>query len=111
MSENYPSQQKRQNFNEFLIFKILLLIKFLFKWIQKFLIILHFQVCCKDLWYLEVGPPPQAARVQLIRASTSALELSWTSIPNAQYYILEVQKLPPAVTNEKPVVPIKEVKL
>lgn len=29
-----------------------------------------------------------------MRASTSALELSWTSIPNAQYYLLEVQKLP-----------------
>jgi flagellar motor protein MotB len=70
---------------------------------------LHFlKVCCKDLWYLEVGPPPQAARVQLIRASTTALELSWTSIPNAQYYILEVQKLPPAIINEKPVVPLKE---
>lgn len=51
-------------------------------------------MCCKDLWYLEVGPPSQAQRVQLVRASTSALELSWTSIPNAQYYLLEVQKLP-----------------
>lgn len=30
----------------------------------------------------------------MVRASTSALELSWTSIPNAQYYLLEVQKLP-----------------
>ncbi|KAG5668939.1 hypothetical protein PVAND_016845 [Polypedilum vanderplanki] len=66
------------------------------------------QVCCKDLWYLEVGPPSQAQRVQLIRASTSALELSWTSIPNAQYYILEVQKLPPAPLNEKPTTPLKE---
>lgn len=46
------------------------------------------------MWYLEVGPPSQAQRVQLVRASTSALELSWTSIPNAQYYLLEVQKLP-----------------
>jgi hypothetical protein len=58
-------------------------------------------VCCKDLWYLEVGPPPQAQRVQLVRASTSALELSWTSIPNAQYYLLEVQKLPLAPPEEK----------
>lgn len=55
---------------------------------------MQFQVCCKDLWYLEVGPPSQAQRVQLVRASTSALELSWASIPNAQYYLLEVQKLP-----------------
>jgi hypothetical protein len=39
--------------------------------------------------------------VQLVRASTSALELSWTSIPNAQYYLLEVQKLPLAPPEEK----------
>lgn len=36
-----------------------------------------------------------------MRASTSALELSWTSIPNAQYYLLEVQKLPLAPPEEK----------
>ena len=60
-------------------------------------------MCCKDLWYLEVGPPSQAQRVQLVRASTSALELSWASIPNAQYYLLEVQKLPATASggNEK----------
>lgn len=85
-------------------------------------------MCCKDLWYLEVGPPSQAQRVQLVRASTSALELSWTSIPNAQYYLLEVQKLPvssvsssekanTAVTaalkeepeDQKPVLPIRSI--
>jgi hypothetical protein len=54
---------------------------------------------------LEVGPPPQAQRVQLVRASTSALELSWTSIPNAQHYLLEVQKLPLVVAEEKKEVP------
>lgn len=87
-----------------------------------------FQVCCKDLWYLEVGPPSQAQRVQLVRASTSALELSWTSIPNAQYYLLEVQKLPATSVNssekagtastaalkeepedQKPVLPVRSV--
>jgi hypothetical protein len=57
------------------------------------------------LWYLEVGPPQQAQRVQLVRASTSALELSWTSIPNAQHYLLEVQKLPLVVPEEKKEIP------
>lgn len=42
---------------------------------------------------MEVAPPSQAARVQLVRASTHSLELSWTSIPNATNYLLEVQKL------------------
>lgn len=64
------------------------------------------QVCCKDLWYLEVAPPSPPARVQLVRASTQSLELSWTSIPNAQYYILEVQKLPTQANIPPPPVPI-----
>ena len=46
---------------------------------------------------MEVAPPSQAARVQLVRASTHSLELSWTSIPNATNYLLEVQKLTSAV--------------
>lgn len=46
-----------------------------------------------------------------MRASTSALELSWTSIPNALYYLLEVQKLPATAVsaNEKtPIAALKE---
>jgi host cell factor len=38
--------------------------------------------------------PPAASRVQLVRASTNSLELCWTAIPTAQYYILEIQKIP-----------------
>nr|XP_029730988.1 host cell factor-like isoform X2 [Aedes albopictus] len=52
------------------------------------------QVCCKDLWYLEVERPTAASRVQLVRASTHSLELCWPSVPSAAYYILEVQKIP-----------------
>ncbi|XP_012280535.1 host cell factor 1 isoform X3 [Orussus abietinus] len=56
------------------------------------------QVCCKDLWYLEVSKPPAPSRVQLVRASTQSLEVSWTATPSAQYYILQIQKydMPPA---------------
>ncbi|KYM93923.1 Host cell factor [Cyphomyrmex costatus] len=56
------------------------------------------QVCCKDLWYLEVSKPAAPSRVQLIRASTQSLEVSWTASPSAQYYILQIQKydMPPA---------------
>ncbi|XP_034936133.1 host cell factor [Chelonus insularis] len=56
------------------------------------------QVCCKDLWYLEVSKPPAPPRVQLVRASTNSLELSWTPTPSAQYYILQIQKydMPPS---------------
>ncbi|XP_057319898.1 host cell factor [Microplitis mediator] len=56
------------------------------------------QVCCKDLWFLEVSKPPAPSRVQLVRASTNSLEVNWTPTPSAQYYILQIQKydMPPA---------------
>ncbi|XP_046485878.1 host cell factor 1 isoform X1 [Neodiprion pinetum] len=55
------------------------------------------RVCCKDLWYLEVKKPPSPSRVQLVRASTQSLEVSWAATPSAQYYILQIQKydMPP----------------
>ncbi|KAF7993084.1 hypothetical protein HCN44_005865 [Aphidius gifuensis] len=55
------------------------------------------QVCCKDLWFLEVSKPPPPSRVQLVRASTNSLEVSWAATPSAQYYILQIQKydIPP----------------
>lgn len=57
------------------------------------------QVCCKDLWYLEVEVPPVASRVSLVRASTNNLEVCWVATPTAQAYLLEVQKIdsPPPV--------------
>ncbi|XP_067908265.1 host cell factor 1-like isoform X2 [Heterodontus francisci] len=50
------------------------------------------QVCCKDLWYLETEKPPAPGKVQLVRASTSSLEVSWGSIPTADSYLLQLQK-------------------
>lgn len=55
-----------------------------------------------------MGPPSQAQRIQLVRASTNSLELSWSSIPNAQYYLLEIQKLPIQPPTEKIKEEIKE---
>uniref|UniRef100_UPI00398F1460 host cell factor 1-like n=1 Tax=Pristiophorus japonicus TaxID=55135 RepID=UPI00398F1460 len=50
------------------------------------------QVCCKDLWYLETERPPAPTRVQLVRANTSSLEVSWGSVPTADSYLLQLQK-------------------
>ncbi|XP_051864924.1 host cell factor 1b [Pristis pectinata] len=50
------------------------------------------QVCCKDLWYLETERPPAPSRVQLVRANTSSLEVSWGSVPTADSYLLQLQK-------------------
>nr|CAD7408594.1 unnamed protein product [Timema poppensis] len=56
------------------------------------------QVCCKDLWFLEVDKPPVPGRVQLVRASTHSLEVSWGSAPTAEVYLLQIQRYdtPPA---------------
>ncbi|KAI5638960.1 host cell factor 1 [Phthorimaea operculella] len=50
------------------------------------------QICCKDLWYLEVGVPPQAGRVALVRAGTTTLELCWPAMNTVSTYLLQVQK-------------------
>lgn len=75
------------------------------------------QVCCKDLWYLETGgfnspqmmlhsqrevgkllpfPSPERphapARVQLVRANTNSLEVSWGAVSTADTYLLQLQK-------------------
>ncbi|VVC34588.1 Kelch-type beta propeller [Cinara cedri] len=50
------------------------------------------QICCTDLWYLEVDKPEKCAKNQLVRASTDALEIMWNSVPTAAAYILQIQK-------------------
>ncbi|XP_060231071.1 host cell factor 1 isoform X5 [Meriones unguiculatus] len=50
------------------------------------------QVCCKDLWYLETEKPPPPARVQLVRANTNSLEVSWGPVATADSYLLQLQK-------------------
>ncbi|XP_066248376.1 host cell factor [Euwallacea similis] len=57
------------------------------------------QVCCKDLWYLEVDRPPAPSRVSLVKAGTHSLEVNWTGSPSVQTYVLQIQKydLPPTV--------------
>jgi len=49
-------------------------------------------VCCKDLWFLETERPPAPARVQLVRATTTTLEVCWGAIPTADAYIVQIQK-------------------
>ncbi|KAI8781935.1 host cell factor isoform X1 [Biomphalaria glabrata] len=58
------------------------------------------QVCFKDLWFLETEKPPAPTRVQLVRASTNTLEVSWGAVPTADAYLLQLQKydLPPSTT-------------
>ncbi|XP_071495473.1 host cell factor 1-like [Diadema antillarum] len=55
------------------------------------------QVCCKDLWFLETEKPQSPGRVQLVRASTTTLEVSWGAVATADTYLLQLQKydMPP----------------
>uniref|UniRef100_A0A8C9X6Q8 Host cell factor 1 n=1 Tax=Sander lucioperca TaxID=283035 RepID=A0A8C9X6Q8_SANLU len=50
------------------------------------------QVCCKDLWYLETERPCAPSRVQLVRANTASLEVSWGPSQTAETYLLQLQK-------------------
>ncbi|XP_042870676.1 host cell factor 2-like [Penaeus japonicus] len=66
------------------------------------------QVCCKDLWYLETSVPGSPGRVQLVRASTTTLEVCWGATPCADAYLLQIQKydIPtPASTVTTPTTP------
>ncbi|KAG7154469.1 Host cell factor 1-like [Homarus americanus] len=66
------------------------------------------QVCCKDLWYLETSVPGSPGRVQLVRASTTTLEVCWGATPTADAYLLQIQKydIPtPAPTAPVPTTP------
>ncbi|XP_059470936.1 host cell factor 1-like isoform X2 [Neocloeon triangulifer] len=49
------------------------------------------KICCKDLWYLEVEKPPAPGRVQLVRASTTSLEVCWSPAPSTDFYRLQAQ--------------------
>lgn len=51
------------------------------------------QVCCKDLWYLETDVPQAPGKVQLLKPTVNSLEVSWTSSPTAEAYILQIQKV------------------
>ncbi|XP_026163466.1 host cell factor 1a isoform X1 [Mastacembelus armatus] len=62
------------------------------------------QVCCKDLWYLETERPHAPARVQLVRANTNSLEVSWGAVSTADTYLLQLQKydIPPTPAAASP---------
>ncbi|CAG0915843.1 unnamed protein product [Notodromas monacha] len=53
----------------------------------------NFQVCCRDFWYLETEVPAAPSRVQLVKASSTCLEVSWKPVSNADGYLVECQKL------------------
>ena len=59
-------------------------------------------VCCDDLWFLEVEPPSQSPPIiTLSRANTNSLEVQWPADPNADKYLLQIQRVDPQAEAEQ----------
>ncbi|XP_036433525.1 host cell factor 2 [Colossoma macropomum] len=56
----------------------------------------NFQVCCKDLWYLETEKPSIPAPVFLVKSTISMLHVAWRPILAAECYLLQLQSVTPS---------------